>query len=183
MVRSLLIPSGVLPCVSTAFPLDFPTGATGWTLFSRLNDASGSFRPLRGCPGHDSRFPVHLRVAGCIARLSSLGAPISRLSLNRPMPMRLKCCGGRMRSRHDGNSACFSVGRSPGTAALSALHLAASKRVAHHSPQRSAPCCAPRALPRQGADGCAGYASNSPLINWIRAGAASGHNLAAARFC
>jgi len=28
MVRSLLIPSGVLPCVSTAFPLDFPTGAT-----------------------------------------------------------------------------------------------------------------------------------------------------------
>ena len=28
MVRSLLIPSGVLLCVSTAFPLDFPTDAT-----------------------------------------------------------------------------------------------------------------------------------------------------------
>ena len=45
-----------------------------------------------------------------------------------------------MRSRHDGNSACFRVGRSPGTAALSALHLAASKRVAHHSPQPAGHC-------------------------------------------
>ena len=79
-----------LLCVSTALPLDFPTDATGWALFSRLNDASGSFRPLHGCPGHDSRFPAHLRVAGVIARLSSLVTPISRLSRNRPVPMRLK---------------------------------------------------------------------------------------------
>ena len=38
--------------------------ATGWALFSRLDDASGSFRPLRGCPGHDPRFPAHLCFAG-----------------------------------------------------------------------------------------------------------------------
>ena len=113
MVRSLLIPSGVnwlpvvrtgsgprwadlcvvstLLCVSTALPLDFPTDATGWTLFSRPNDASGSFRPLHGCPGHDSRFPAHLCFAGSHRDLSSLHTPIFRLSRNRPMPMRLKC--------------------------------------------------------------------------------------------
>jgi len=56
-----------LLCVSTALPLDFPTDTTGWTLFSRPNDASGSFRPLRGCPGHDSQFPAHLCFAGLIA--------------------------------------------------------------------------------------------------------------------
>lgn len=42
--------------------------ATGWALFSRLNDASGSFRPLRGCPGHDSRFPAHLRSCWRVSR-------------------------------------------------------------------------------------------------------------------
>lgn len=55
------------------------------------------------------------------------------------MPMRLKCCGGRMRSRHDGNSTCSIVLAAYHTAqpSCSALHLAASKRVAHHSPQPS----------------------------------------------
>ena len=55
--------------------------------------------------------------------------------------MRLKCCGGRMRSRHDGNSTCSIVLAAYHTAqpSCSALHLAASKRVAHHSPQ---PSCA-----------------------------------------
>lgn len=86
-----------LLCVSTALPLDFPTDTTGWTLFSRLNDASGNFRPLRGCPGHDSRFPAHLCFAGSHRDLSSLHTPISRHPLDRPMPMRLKCCRLRLR--------------------------------------------------------------------------------------
>jgi hypothetical protein len=152
----------MLLCVSTAFPLDFPTDATGWAL-------------------HLIR-PSYRR---------SLPAVVCRFSL--PMPMRLKCCGGRMRSRHDGNNACFCVGRKPGTAALSALHLAASKRVAHHSPQRSAPCpihtsriasaVHAHQAAAQGADRWAGYASHSPLINWLHAAVASGHSPSAAKSC
>ena len=54
---------------STRSPVELDT-ATGWTLFSRLNDASGSFRPLRGCPGHDPQFPAHLCFAGSHRDLS-----------------------------------------------------------------------------------------------------------------
>ena len=54
---------------SACSPVELDT-ATGWTLFSRLNDASGSFRPLRVCPGHDSRFPAHLCFAGSHRDLS-----------------------------------------------------------------------------------------------------------------
>ena len=50
--------------------------ATGWALFSRPNDASGSRSPLRGCPGHDSRFPAHLRSCW----------PVSRFIQPRPHP-------------------------------------------------------------------------------------------------
>lgn len=55
--------------MTTRSPVELDT-TTGWTLFSRHNDASGSFRPLRGCPGHDSRFPAHLCFAGSHRDLS-----------------------------------------------------------------------------------------------------------------